>query len=84
MEEPTLAELRRRIDEVDAQILKLLEERMRICREISRLKRRLNLPVEDRERERRVLARAGVYKEVFKEIISTCKKAQEEVMRDRV
>ncbi len=82
-----IASLRRRIDEVDAQIASLLAERIGIARKIGEHKRRLKLPIEDVRREKEVISRVrrlaqdmGVppedYEAIFREIISACKRAQ--------
>lgn len=52
-----LAELRRSIDAVDQQILKLLHERVRLVMLVGEYKRERDLPVYDPERERALLER---------------------------
>lgn len=54
---PELAELRRAIDDVDDQILRLIAERVRLVLAVGDLKRKLELSVYDPERERTLLAR---------------------------
>ena len=54
---PELARLRAEIDELDAEVLRLLAERFRRVVGIAREKERLGLPTEDRGREA-VLAKA--------------------------
>lgn len=76
--------LRRKIDKIDEEILVLLEERMRLCREIGEVKVREGLALEDKDRECIVLERAGRYREVFREIIRMCKKVQEVVLNGRI
>ncbi len=71
-----LKDLRRRIDRVDEALLALLEERMALCRDIAAVKAAEGLPLEDSAREAEVLARAGVFREVFREIIRLCKEVQ--------
>lgn len=71
-----LKDLRLRIDEIDAEIIALLKERMRVCAEIGRVKARESIPVRDEAREAEVLRRAGEFAEVFKVIIEACRKAQ--------
>ena len=51
-----LEEWRRRIDEIDAQIVKLLGERTRCALEIAKLKRARGEPLRSVERELEVLA----------------------------
>ncbi|MFQ6122413.1 MAG: prephenate dehydratase [Dehalococcoidales bacterium] len=50
-----LEDLRKRIDEVDAKIIELIGERIRIAEDIGRGKKEQNKLVEDKEREYRVL-----------------------------
>ncbi len=52
-----LSELRRRLDEIDEAILRLLAERLRLVREIALVKIRLGLPVIDKSREEEVKKR---------------------------
>ena len=54
---PDLDELRRAIDAVDLQILKLLHERVRLVMAVGEYKRERDLPVYDPERERALLER---------------------------
>ncbi|MBO8173775.1 MAG: chorismate mutase [Thermococcus sp.] len=71
-----LHELRKRVDEIDEQIIKLLEERLRIAREIGEIKRGLNLPIRDEKREEEVLRKAGKFREVFEKIVEVCRDVQ--------
>jgi len=71
-----LHELRKRIDEIDEQIIKLLEERVRIAKEIGAIKRELNLPIRDEKREEEVFRRAGKFREVFEKIVEVCRDVQ--------
>lgn len=54
---PDLDELRRGIDAVDQQILKLLHERVRLVVAVGEYKRERDIPVYDPERERALLER---------------------------
>jgi chorismate mutase/prephenate dehydratase len=76
-----LDDLRKRIDELDDRILKLLDDRAHVVGEVARVKRDANLPTYDPERERLILdrlaARAGPFpadaiRAVFREIMSAC------------
>jgi chorismate mutase len=49
---------RRRIDEIDRELIKLLNERSRCALEIGKLKRGHNIPIYQPEREREVLENA--------------------------
>jgi chorismate mutase/prephenate dehydratase len=79
--EISLDRLRKRIDDLDDRLLKLLDERAHVVGEVARVKRAGNLPTYDPERERLVLdrlaARAGPFpadaiRAVFREIMSAC------------
>jgi len=50
-----LDDLRKKIDEIDARLVELIGERMRVSEEIGRGKKEKNKLIEDRERELRVL-----------------------------
>jgi chorismate mutase len=52
-----IAKIRRRIDEIDSEIVRLLSERARCALEIGRIKRELGVPVYDPERERQIVER---------------------------
>lgn len=52
-----IQEIRRRIDEADAELVRAFEKRMRAARDIADAKREGGLPVRDPAREREVLAR---------------------------
>ena len=54
---PELDELRRGIDAVDQQILRLLHERVRLVMQVGDYKRSRGIPVYDPERERALLDR---------------------------
>lgn len=54
-----IEEWRRRIDEIDAQLVRLLNSRSACAVEIGRLKRRLGIPVYSPEREAAVMDRVG-------------------------
>jgi len=55
MEEDKISELRKRIDSVDRTILRLLEERLKIAREIMKIKIKKGLKITDRKRESEIL-----------------------------
>lgn len=59
----SLEKLRKRIDAVDQQLLKLLAERLEIGKDIAEYKREHDLPIQDRKREL----------EVIKDRIKKCK-----------
>jgi chorismate mutase / prephenate dehydratase len=79
---------RKRIDEIDDQILKLLDERAGVVSDVARSKRESNLPTYDPERERQVLdrlaARAGRFppdaiRNVYRQIMSASLALQEPI-----
>jgi chorismate mutase/prephenate dehydratase len=83
----SLEELRRRIDEADAQIVKLIAERIRQAQEIGREKQKEGKQIEDTAREERVLAhvRAIARKEkisekdvesIYRQIVNISKSVQ--------
>jgi chorismate mutase/prephenate dehydratase len=81
-----LDDLRKRINGLDDDILKLLEERARVVGDVAHAKREANLPTYDPERERQVLdrlaSRAGRFpaeavRAVYREVMSACLALQE-------
>jgi chorismate mutase len=52
---------RRRIDEIDEQLVKLLNERSQCAMEIGHIKQAANLPLYQPDREKQVLANAAGY-----------------------
>jgi chorismate mutase/prephenate dehydratase len=81
-----LENLRKRIDELDDDILKLLDERARVVADVAKAKQASSLPTYDPERERLVLdrlaARAGRFpaeaiRAVYREVMSACLALQE-------
>jgi chorismate mutase len=55
--DPELDELRRAIDSIDARLLELIEERIRLVLEVGAHKKRRGIAVYDPDRERRLLER---------------------------
>ena len=68
--------LRARIDEIDREIIRLLDERMEVASRIGDVKATLGVPVLDRDREREVLERAGKFKPVFEAILEVSRNVQ--------
>lgn len=82
----SLPDFRRRIDDIDDQLLALLDERARVAQEVGRHKRDAALSIHDPEREQRVFERletllaskadaafpAASVRPVWREIISAC------------
>lgn len=52
-----ISPLRKRIDEIDEQIIRLLRERMNVCKNIGVIKREQGIPMRDRQRENEQYAR---------------------------
>lgn len=82
-----LEDLRRKIDDTDASIVKLIAERMRIAQEIGEEKKKRGKQIDDREREKRVweniksIARdenisQEVIERIYKQIVTACKRTQ--------
>ncbi len=77
-----LKELRKDVDRIDLELKSLLQERVSVCEEIAHTKNQLNIPITNSNREETVLKRAKPFEQVFKEIISICKKAEREVPKN--
>ena len=84
----SLEDLRRKIDEADARIIRLIGERIRIAEEIGQEKKKQNKQIEDREREEKVLehVRSIAQQEnigqedverIYQQIIAVSKRTQE-------
>ncbi len=69
-------ELRGRIDEIDEKVLKLLDERVAVAKEIGKMKRERGVSITDTDREEEVLERAGRHREIFEKIIKICKEEE--------
>lgn len=80
--------LRKRIDEIDEQILRFLKERIDICENIGTIKREHELPIKDAERENEQYIRITELaskleldpqevRDVYQEIIAMSIRAQE-------
>lgn len=88
MEDPIVV-ARRRIDEIDRAIVRLLNERARYALAIGRLKRAQGMPIYDLEREEEVLDRVTAESEgplaafsirgIFAEVIAACRRLQEQL-----
>ncbi|ACJ16628.1 chorismate mutase [Thermococcus onnurineus NA1] len=71
-----IKELRGEIDRIDEEIIKLLEKRLEVAREIGTLKAAAGLPIIDNEREREVLERAKKFRRIFEAIIAVSRDVQ--------
>ena len=54
----TVESIRREIDEIDARIIKLIDQRQQLAGRLAHLKYQQGIPVHDPDQESRVLARA--------------------------
>ena len=52
-----ILELRQQIDDLDEEIIQLLKKRMGISKEVGELKEKLDIPVEDKNREDEIIDR---------------------------
>ena len=52
-----ILELRQQIDMIDEEIIQLLKNRMGISKEVGKLKEELDIPVEDKSREKEIIER---------------------------
>ena len=52
-----ILQLRNKIDDLDEEIIQLLKKRMRISKEVGKLKEKLDIPVEDKSRENEIIER---------------------------
>ena len=74
----SLADMRRQIDNIDAEIHELLDKRMGISSEIADYKEMHSLPTLDSMREQEILDRYPEYADVFREIMRLSRQKQEE------
>jgi len=81
MEKSSLDRLRKKVDEIDAQLVALLEKRIRICKEIGKLKSIHGMPLRDENREKIILERTGKFHSIFTQIVKECIKVQEEFFK---
>ena len=83
----SLEDLRKKLDDVDARIVELIGERIRIAEEIGQDKKERNKLIEDRERELRVLQHVrsialeknisqNDIDSIYRQIMEACKKIQ--------
>ena len=83
-----IQKLRKRIDEIDEQILLFLGERSEICRSIGLLKKENNIPITDAVRESQVYSSikgkapdfgldADQVEAIYRQIVNMCSSIQE-------
>ncbi len=56
-----ILQLRKEIDNLDEEIIRLLKKRMRFSKEVGKLKELLDIPVEDKMREKEIIDRLNTY-----------------------
>ncbi|BAF34738.1 chorismate mutase [Aeropyrum pernix K1] len=72
-----IEEARRLIDELDAKIVALLEERLELCRRVGEEKRRLGRGLRDEDREAEVLGRVpSRWRPLYRLVIEECLREQ--------
>jgi len=84
---------RKRIDELDAELVKLLNERSRCAAEVGKLKRRAGQPLYQPEREREILARIqklnggplsnDALQRLFERILDEARSVEQESYKDK-
>ncbi len=84
-----LSKLRKKIDEIDETIVKLLNERAKLAKEVGHIKKQYNLPIYVPSREQEIFERlqklnqqygefpTDFIKPVFREIIAACRSTEE-------
>jgi chorismate mutase len=83
-----ISKQRKKIDEIDDQILLALCERVKVCRAIGDAKKKQSMPIRDLSRENDVFMRikekslqiglnAGQVEAVYREIVNMCSAVQE-------
>ncbi|MFN3504940.1 MAG: prephenate dehydratase [Caldimicrobium sp.] len=85
--EKKLTELRKKIDQIDEEIVSLLKERLKIAQEIGSIKEKKGVQAFDLEREKQIIKRIldlnqGIFPEetlkvIYSEIIKACRASQE-------
>ena len=83
-----IPKLRKKVDEIDDQILKALCERVKICKAIGEAKKKQGIPIQDSSRENEVYKRIKEksaqcqldptqIERVYREIVNMCSAVQE-------
>lgn len=69
-----LEALRRKIDKLDDELIKILNQRFSTVGKIMKFKREKGLPKEDKKREKEILNKAGKLKPIFEAIFKYSKR----------
>jgi len=85
-----LSELRKKIDQVDVKIVKLLENRFNLVKEIRKIKKYGGLPLEDKKREKEIIERLTssgnldqrLVEEIYQAIFKYAKNAQDNPLQE--
>lgn len=87
-----LTRSRQKIDQLDRQLLKILEERFNVVTEVSQYKKEHNLPILDAKREQQVLAKVATLtdktdilpylQEIYQEIMQRSREYQDHQRKD--
>ena len=83
-----IPKLRKKVDEIDDQILKTLCKRVKVCKAIGDAKKKQGMPIRDLSRESEVFKRlkeksvqiglnAGQVEAIYREIVNMCSAVQE-------
>ncbi len=83
-----IQQLRKKIDQVDEQILRLLGERATICKSIGQIKKQQKMSVSDKDREKQVYmhvrekaSNLGLnqlqVEQIYRQIVNMCSRIQE-------
>lgn len=85
-----IADWRKKIDEVDRELVRLLNDRARVVIEIGKLKRQNGLPVQEPKREREVFQNvvnanqgpleSAAVQRMFQQIVEECRGLQQELI----
>ncbi len=88
--EQELNDLRKKIDEIDTQIVELIEKRFEIISKIAIIKKKNNLEVFDKSREESIINKivekskklpSYVLKDIYEKIFNVSRKFQEEIIK---
>ena len=61
-----IEDLRKKIDEIDGKIVSLLAKRMKVVKEVGRLKKKDSIPVFDKERWKKIIkSKKGYVKKIW-------------------
>ena len=77
-------QLRAEIDRIDNEIIKLLDKRMEIVSRIAKIKVESDTPIIDKARENEILSRAGIYEDIFREIIDVSVETQWRIKTEEI